>query len=35
MEEQLLDEAIEQCINGSPSMDDLFEILSLAALIVA
>lgn len=35
MEEELLNEAMEKCMEGSASMDELFEALYLAQLIVA
>ncbi len=35
MEEQLLNEAIEKCMEDSASMDDLFGVIALAALIIA
>ena len=35
MEEEILNETIEKCQNDSTSIDELFEVLSLAALIIA
>jgi hypothetical protein len=35
MEEQLLNEAIEKCLEDSTPIDDLFEVLSLAATLIA
>jgi hypothetical protein len=35
MEEQLLNEAIEKCMDDSTSIDELFEVLNLAQLILA
>jgi|GEM_PF-1193081 len=35
MEEELLNEAIEKCMDESASMDELVEILYLAQLIIA
>lgn len=35
MEEELLNEAIEKCMEESASMEDLFEVLNLAQLAIA
>lgn len=35
MEEQILDEAMEKCMQESSSMDELLEVLYLAQLIIA
>ena len=35
MEEQILDEAMEKCMEESSSIDELLEVLYLAQLIIA
>lgn len=35
MEEQLLDDAIEKCLAGDFTINELLEVLDLAALVVA
>lgn len=35
MEEQIFDEAIERCLGEDTPIDDLFEVLDLAQLIIA
>jgi hypothetical protein len=34
MEEQILSEAIEKCLDEATPIDDFFDVLSLAAIVV-